>query len=137
MLPGQIAPSELPAFYQQADLLVLPSTGEGFPLVVQEALACGTPVLISSEVAQACPNRDPKCVFDVDVSGADAEQHVYEKISCLVSDISKLTDARSFATNMAKQWSWEICSKKYQEIFETLLREQNSQRAQIDHSPTP
>ena len=46
--------SEMPAAYAAADLLVLPSTGrETWGLVANEALACGTPILLSDAVGSA------------------------------------------------------------------------------------
>jgi glycosyltransferase involved in cell wall biosynthesis len=45
---------ELVGFYAKADLLVLPSYEEVWGLVVNEALACGTPVLVSRNCGCAC-----------------------------------------------------------------------------------
>lgn len=45
----------LAALYQAADLLLLPSVGEGYPLVIQEAMASGLPVLCGEESARADP----------------------------------------------------------------------------------
>jgi glycosyltransferase involved in cell wall biosynthesis len=47
-LVGRVPQVELSAWYRAADLHVLPSWGEGSPLVVMEALASGVPVVASS-----------------------------------------------------------------------------------------
>ncbi|QJW85633.1 glycosyltransferase family 4 protein [Ramlibacter terrae] len=52
---GRVEHDRLPQYYRAADLLILPSSGEGMPLVVQEALCCGAGILSTDEVASACP----------------------------------------------------------------------------------
>lgn len=49
VFPGRVEHDDLPAFYQNTDLLVLPSTtsGEAFGMVLLEAYASGRPVIAS------------------------------------------------------------------------------------------
>jgi glycosyltransferase involved in cell wall biosynthesis len=48
-----VDPAVMPLYYQAADCVLLPSHGEGLPLVVQEALAAGLPCVISADEAFA------------------------------------------------------------------------------------
>jgi glycosyltransferase involved in cell wall biosynthesis len=46
-MAGHLRPTELGRYYAGADLLILPSVSESSPLVILEAMACGTPVVAS------------------------------------------------------------------------------------------
>lgn len=50
---GFVNQSQLPALYTSADVLVLPSTYEPFAVVVNEAMCCGCPVIVSDQVGAA------------------------------------------------------------------------------------
>jgi alpha-maltose-1-phosphate synthase len=58
--------------YRAADILLLPSVGEGFPLVVQEAMASGLPVVCGSDSAQADPNAS-QWLRGIDIDLRDIE----------------------------------------------------------------
>jgi starch synthase len=52
---GPQSASQLAALYRGADVLLLPSVGEGYPLVIQEAMACGLPVICGAPTHLADP----------------------------------------------------------------------------------
>ncbi len=78
--PGFVNQSELPAYYDMADAFVLPSECEPWGLAVNEAMACGTAVVVSDQVGSAPDLVDASngAVFNAgDVQGlANALRHV-------------------------------------------------------------
>ncbi len=63
-LPGHVPDADLPALYSAAELFALPSLYEGFGMPVLEAMACGTPVLISDRGALPEIGGDSAVIVD-------------------------------------------------------------------------
>lgn len=58
VMRGDVAPSDVPLWMNAADVLLMLSDKEGSPTVVQEALACGTPIVsvLVGDIAERLPN---------------------------------------------------------------------------------
>lgn len=112
--------STLTPLYQVADLLILPSKGEGFPLVIQEAMACGTPVMVSSETVQAY-SAAQHLIFSEEIEATNTIERWSIKIENLLQDTQTLVEMRPQVADFAQQhWSWSRCAARYYQIFQDL-----------------
>lgn len=114
---GRLQAHELALAYSVADVLVLPSKGEGFPLVVQEALACGAAVLTTPEVSSACPEIAPL----LRTAGAAGERmDVSEWIRALTGTLTTPDAAAARAERASRArvlWSWRKCAGEYLDLL--------------------
>lgn len=110
---------DLADFYRAADLLVLPSVGEGLPLVVQEALSCGLPAIVSEEVQRACPEA-ASLLISAGANAVDFEPVLKATLkSCSFSPDERL----ALAQKAHSLWSWKACARSYLDLFGTLTDE--------------
>jgi len=109
---GAVKPAELPPWYRAADALVLPSLREGWPNVVLEALACGTPVLATAiwgtpEILRGC------------MAGLLVEPSV----DGLADGLRRLPELRAEAARpWAERHTWDATLDGMHEVFRSVSR---------------
>lgn len=107
-MPGvlQLGALPQPALFQvfaDADCFVLPSRFDSFGMVVAEALACGTPVLLSDRVgAKEIIDEFPQAGWVVPLC-ADA---LYQRMLALATDRAQLERARAHARVAGQKYTW-------------------------------
>ena len=103
-------------YYIAADLFVLSSLGEGFPLAVQEALSSGLPAAVSRELADDVPDSP---LIEVDVSTLSA---VLQTLDDLFARDQHLLEMRNASAEYAKRWNWASVAHQYDSLLTDLAR---------------
>lgn len=109
---GFVPEDAMRAFYQTADLFFFPSLLEGFGFPPLEAMACGTPALVS-DIPVLRETLNEAAFY----SEPTAEQFA-EKISTLQQSPTLLSEKREQAIAQAQQYSWEKSAQQMVDLYQ-------------------
>ena len=115
-LAGELQPNNIRELYRACKVLVLPSLTEGFPLVILEALSCGTPVIASNVGSISEIIRDGKNGYCIPVGNS-------EKLAEAL--VKQLGDFHSHLQNICRSSvdDYEIAkvTGEYKTLFRNIL----------------
>jgi glycosyltransferase involved in cell wall biosynthesis len=115
---GYITEAEKIRLYQRSTVLVENSVKEGWGLIVIEANACGTPVVVARSPGLVDSSRDGVNGFFYDYGNIE---QLTEKLDLLLTDQELCRRLGNQAIDWAKQWTWEgAVDKIYNLILGTL-----------------
>lgn len=114
VLAGQVPNAELARWYSAADVLVLASSREGWPNVLLEAMACGTPV-VASRVGGI-----PEVVQSSDV-GRLVTERTPAAFAAAIDELLVASPSRQQVRAYAQGFSWDRTSAQQLQLFHSLV----------------
>jgi D-inositol-3-phosphate glycosyltransferase len=114
---GVVPYEQMPRLFAAADVMVQASTGEGFPLVVQEALATGVAIAILWDPGyETSLDRNVVAACDTvsELPGAVRSLAVNESLRHRLA-----RDGRQWAE---RRWSWEATARSYEVLYAEVAR---------------
>lgn len=126
---GHVADATLARLYREAAVLLFPSLYEGFGLPVVEALASGTPVVVSDR-AELREAAGPHGVFCDPLDVSDIAQ----KLENVLNRPWQADAARGAAIEWAGRFTWQAASDAYVSVFVEVANN-DRQRVSIGQRP--
>ncbi len=113
-----VSQKDLFPILSNADCLLLPSRFDSFGMVVAEAMACGTPAIVSTQTgAKALIEAFPESGWIVELG----VEPLYQMLRHLIEEPALLRRARNAANICAKEFSWEMYRGRVGQLFEEFL----------------
>ena len=113
---------DLPALYNQADLVVLPSLIEGFGLPALEAMSCGTPVLAADN--SSFPEVIGSAGLLVDPYNIDM---LRSSMARILADPSLRQSMSMAGIRRAAHFSWDTAALRISQLYRSVLQEAHIQ----------
>ncbi|MDE2434768.1 MAG: glycosyltransferase family 4 protein [Sphingomonadales bacterium] len=102
---GQQEQAAVADLFRAGDALVLPSVGEGYPLVIQEAMACGLPVVCGEPSARSDPQA-AQWLSGVEIDLADPIASA-RRCGHALDDLLRMpSDRHAMASYAAATYNW-------------------------------
>ncbi|MGH7090257.1 MAG: glycosyltransferase [Stellaceae bacterium] len=110
---GSVPHERLAALYSAADILVLASSREGWPNVLLEAMACGTPVVVSNIAGMS--------EIVTDAVGAFMPERTAGGVAAAVAEIERIAPSRMSIRRYAEHFSWDETTLGQLRLFSEIL----------------
>jgi len=104
-----VAHKELVSYYNEASVFVFPSLDEGMALVQLEALACGVPVICTTNSGGDSVIEDGQEGFVVPIRNHSI---IVERLKTLLSERELLTTMSAKARDKATSFSWDVYGER-------------------------
>ena len=118
---GYVSPDEMPLLYNAIDLLLYPSSYEGFGMPVLEAMACGTPVIALDNTAL------PEFAGGVALLLKDGEVDTLKRgMQTVLGDRALRERMAAHGPKRAAAYDWTIVTRRYLELMLPLVGVQRS-----------
>lgn len=111
-----VSQSLLPRLYAAADLLVMPSSVEGFGLPVIEAMASGTPVITSTAGSLPEVAGDAALFFD-----PGSPEELSAQLLKIATSPELRADLRARGLAQAERFSWSESARRHCAVYSELL----------------
>jgi len=112
---GYIQVDELVHFYHGAEAFIFPSLYEGFGLPILEAMACGTPVIISN--AGSIPEIGNEAVL---YFNPNKIEEIANSLKRFLTDQSLKYQLRKKGLKNIKKYSWQKCAEETIKVLLTV-----------------
>jgi glycosyltransferase involved in cell wall biosynthesis len=112
---GHVGRESMVRLYHASDVVLLPSRGEGLPLFVQEAMACGLPAIVTSDEAYAGELLALGLCWGAPAEGAAVARVVGEVLG---TPAERRTQAREYAVRC---WGMDGMAARYVAIMRGLV----------------
>jgi len=118
---GPLSDADMPGLFRLADALVFPSLREGFGLVVLEAMASGTPTIVSTITPFTEYLQATDCLW---VDPFDPGTIAAAMVDILLPDTAQRLHIAGLYRSAG--FGWDACARRHLDAYDAVLNQQRS-----------